>query len=147
MSDRLAGVVIVLFAALYGFEASRLKAGFGSGAISAKSFPLMLAGLLALIGIIIILTGSKFKVSWPAGRSWLDLGIVVVSFVAYAYLIVPIGFIAATTLETGLVSQRFGARPWQALATGLGVSLALYVLFVSVLGVSLPTGRVFKAYF
>ena len=77
------------------------------------------------------------------GRSWLNLVIVSLSFIAYAYLIVPIGFIAATTLETGFVSQRFGAKLWQAALTGLAVSVALYLIFVYGLGISLPVGRIF----
>ncbi|MCA9837993.1 MAG: tripartite tricarboxylate transporter TctB family protein [Trueperaceae bacterium] len=144
MSDRIAGIVILIFALWYGFGASRLKAGFGSGPIGPKNFPLMLALLLALVAIAIIVTGSSFKPKWPKRENWLDIWLVIASFVAYAYLIVPIGFIAATTLETGLVSQRFGAKWWQALATGFGISVALYALFVWVLGVSLPIGRIFR---
>jgi putative tricarboxylic transport membrane protein len=144
-TDRIAGIVIIVFALLYGFEATRLKAGFGSGAIGPKDFPLFLAGLMLLMGIGLLISGSSFKASWPNQKSWLDVTLVVGSFIAYAYLIVPIGFIAATTLETGLVSHRFGAKWWQALATGFGISVALYALFVWGLGVSLPIGKVFRA--
>lgn len=144
MSDRITGVVLLLFALWYGFGASRLKAGFGSGPIGPKDFPIILAIFLGIIGLAILITGSSFKPRWPKGASWLDVGLVIASFVAYAYLIIPIGFIAATTIETGLVSQRFGAKWWQALLTGLIISLTLYALFVWVLGVSLPTGRLFR---
>ena len=142
MTDRITGVVLLVLAALYGFGALRLEAGFGSGVLTPKDFPLLLAAALALFALGIIFRPDP-DAELLKGRSWLNLVIVSLSFVAYAYLIVPIGFIAATTLETGFVSQRFGAKLWQAAVTGLAVSLVLYVIFVYGLGISLPIGRVF----
>ena len=142
MTDRITGVVLLILAALYGFGASNLKAGFGSGVLTPKDFPLLLAASLGLIALGIIFRPDP-DAELLKGRSWLNLVIVSLSFIAYAYLIVPIGFIAATTLETGFVSQRFGAKLWQAALTGLAVSVALYLIFVYGLGISLPIGRVF----
>ena len=142
MTDRITGVALLIFAALYGFGASNLKAGFGSGVLTPKDFPLLLAGSLGVVALGIIFKPDP-DTELPKGRSWLNLIIVSLSFVAYAYLIVPIGFIAATTVETGFVSQRFGAKLWQAALTGLAVSVALYLIFVYGLGISLPIGRVF----
>lgn len=142
MTDRITGIVLLIFAIVYGFGASRLKVGFGSGPLGPKGFPYLLAVTLAVVAILIIIRTDPDP-PWLDGRAWLNLVVVSLSFIAYAYLIVPIGFIAATALETGFVSQRFGARPWQAALTGLLGSLALYVLFVYGLGISLPIGRLF----
>lgn len=144
MSDRIAGILIVLFALFYGLEALRLKSGFASGPIGPKEFPLILAAALVVTALFLLFTVDP-EPDWPLRSSWLNLGVVVASFVAYAYLLVPTGFIAATTLATGLVSQRFGAKAWQALVTGFVASLALYVLFVYALGIPLPVGKIFGA--
>ncbi|UCH27811.1 MAG: tripartite tricarboxylate transporter TctB family protein [Trueperaceae bacterium] len=142
MTDRIAGVILVLLALWYGFGASRLKAGFGADPLGPKVFPFMLAITLFLVALAII-----FRVDpnppWPRLGTWFNLVFVTISFIAYAYLLVPIGFIAATTLETTFVSQRFGAKAWQAIVTGLLASLGMYVLFVYALGIPLPVGRVF----
>jgi len=142
MSDRLAGIVLVIVSFLYGLGALRLKTGFISDPIGPKTFPLILATSLAILGFVILLLRDPEPV-WPGRSAWLNMGLAVLSFVIYAYLLVPIGFIAATTLATGFVSQRFGGRLWQALVTGVAVSLALYALFVFTLGIPLPTGKVF----
>jgi len=63
--------------------------------------------------------------------------------VAYAYLVVPLGFILTTTLEMTLLSLLFGARWWQGLLGALAFTLAVYFLFTEALGVTLPVGRVF----
>ncbi len=157
--NRVTGALTLAFALWYGFEALGLKSGFGSGPITPRSFPLLLAVILGLTGIAIFFSPSANKalpdsdssdeapasetVGWPTPGGWLNTGLLLVSFVAYAFLLIPIGFIAATTLETGFISQRFGAKLWQALLTGLLVSLSLYALFVFGLSIPLPVGSIF----
>ncbi len=143
MSDRITAILIFIFAAIYGLEAYRLKSGFGSDSVGPRGFPLILAALLAIISIFLFLK-PEFIERWPGRNEWINLLSMLVSFVVYAYLLVPIGFIAATTIETGFLSQRFGAKIWQALILGLGSSLFLYVLFVHALQIPLPIGKIFK---
>ena len=141
-SDRITGLVLLGLALVYGVGAARVKVGFGSGPLGPKGFPLLLAVCLGLVALGIFfkndISPERFK-----RKSWLDLLLVSASFLAYAYLILPIGFIVATTLETSFVSQRFGAKLWQAAVTGVLASLAMYALFVYALGIPLPTGRIF----
>jgi putative tricarboxylic transport membrane protein len=142
MTDRLAGFLILLAAGWYGLEASRLKAGFLSGPVGPKVFPTILAIVLGVLGLLLILR-TEPDPSWPKMRTWGKILGVALSFAAYAFLLLPIGFIAATTLETGVLSFTFGAKWWRALVVGLMTSLALYALFVYALNIPLPVGRVF----
>jgi len=142
MTDRITGLVLIALALWYGLEASRLKSGFGSGPVGPKAFPLMLAITLGIIALFLLIRVDPNPRGLPP-RTWANFGMVIASFLVYAYLLAPAGFILATTLETGFVSQRFGAKPWQALVTGLISSLALYALFVFALGIPLPPGRLF----
>ena len=142
MTDRITGLVLLAFAILYGFGASRLKAGFGSGPLGPKGFPLLLAITLGIVAIFILFRPDP-DAALPKRRAWFDLVAVSASFLVYAYLLVPLGFILSTALETGLVSQRFGAKLWQAALTGIVASLAMYALFVYALDIPLPRGRVF----
>jgi putative tricarboxylic transport membrane protein len=142
VSDRIAAIVLLVFALYYGFEAWRLESGFGSGVVEPKDFPLLLAGGLLLFAIGILFRADPDP-EWFNMPQWLDVVVLTASFAVYAYLLVPIGFLAATTLETSLVSWRFGAKPWQAVVAGLCSSAALYALFVFGLGIPLPRGRMF----
>lgn len=141
-SDRITALVLLGLAAVYGFGASSLKAGFGSGPVGPKGFPTLLAICLALVAIGIFFK-NDIKEAWSAGSGWLNLVLVSLSFLAYAYLLLPIGFLLATTLETGFVAQRFGAKLWHAALTGLAASALMYLLFVYALGIPLPIGRAF----
>jgi putative tricarboxylic transport membrane protein len=59
---------------------------------------------------------------------------------AYAYLFDKIGFIVSTALMTVPLARFFGAHWRQALASGTGLAVALYLLFDRLLDVALPTG-------
>jgi putative tricarboxylic transport membrane protein len=142
MTDRIAGVILMILALWYGFGASRLKAGFGADPLGPKVFPFMLAITLGVVAIFIVFRVDP-NPAWFGRKTWLNLSLVTLSFIIYGYLLVPIGFIAATVLETTFVSQRFGAKVQHAVVTGLLASLAMYVLFVYALGIPLPIGRVF----
>ncbi len=142
MTDRIFGGVIFIGALLYGLGALRLEAAFLGGPVGPKVFPLLLAIVCGLLGLALLARPSG-EPAWPGPRGWLELGVVTVSFVVYGFLLVPIGFLAATTLETGFVSWRFGARPLPALLVGIGVAVALWLLFVFALDIPLPIGRVF----
>ena len=168
MMNRVAGALIVVFSLLYGLEAYGLESGFGAGVITPRSFPLLVAAIMGLIGVGIFFSPKPESATsdatsadleadsaetngvaadaervFPTVSGWLNAGSLLASFVAYAFLLVPIGFITATALETAFVSQRFGAKIWQALITGITVSLALYALFVFALSIPLPVGRIF----
>ena len=140
MSDRIFGGVILVGALLYGLGALRLEAAFLGGPVGPKVFPLILAITFAVLGLALLLAPSG-EPTWPEGRGWLELGLVGLSFVLYGALLVPLGFLLATTLETGFVSWRFGARPLTALVVGAAVAAALWLLFVLALGIPLPLGR------
>ncbi len=143
MSNRIIAILIIIFSFLYGLEAYRLKSGFGSDSVGPRGFPIILAILLASLGIVLVFKKDPLK-NWPNLQNWFNISLALVSFVIYAYLLVPIGFIASTTLETSFLSQRFGAKIWQAVLLGLGSSLFLYFLFVYALQIPLPIGKIFK---
>lgn len=144
MSDRIAGGVILLFSIWYGFEASRLELGFLSGGLTPRQWPYALAVAMAILAIIIIIRVDP-EPDWPPLSKIVDILAVAISFVVYAYFLVIVGFLVATTIETSFLSHRFGAKPLQAVLVGVGASLLLYVIFVFGLGIPLPLGRIFGA--
>lgn len=63
-----------------------------------------------------------------------------VSFVVYAFLLAPLGFVLATTLEFAVLARLFGGPLGRGAAAGLVFALLLYALFVYGLGLPLPLG-------
>ena len=66
------------------------------------------------------------------------------SLVAYALVLVPLGFVVATAAEFTILALLFGGRWTRALPAGIAVSLLLQVLFVYGLGLPLPVGALFS---
>lgn len=142
LDDRIIGVVLMIFSALYIFETTQFRRAMLSDPVGPRLFPVALGILLFLLSIYLLVKPDKNPV-WPAPENWLRIGLVTLSFIAYAYLLVPLGFILTTTLEMIGLAVLFGGPPLRATIASLIFSFALYGLFDTLLGLSLPTGRIF----
>ncbi|GGW54078.1 MULTISPECIES: tripartite tricarboxylate transporter TctB family protein [Halomonadaceae] len=72
---------------------------------------------------------------------WARVVVTAVAIAAYAFLLVPLGFVLASTLLcTGLTAYYGYRRHGINLAASLGVVLALYITMTRVMDVYLPTG-------
>jgi putative tricarboxylic transport membrane protein len=135
-------MLVLLLAVGYALVASRMQVGFLSDPLGPRPFPYIIATLMSLSALWLLFKPDP-NPTWPEPRFWLSFSLVLASLVAYAYLIVPLGFILTTTLEMTLLSVLFGARWWQGLGGALAFTLAVYFLFTEGLGVPLPAGRIF----
>ena len=145
-SDRIAGVVLLVVAIWYIIESTTLKVptavadNLGPGA-----FPLILGIILAICSIFLIIRPDPDP-AWPGPMAWVKMGLIIVSFIVYAYIMEPLGFIVTTTLEMIALGYIFkGPLLWTPVI-GLVFTLALYALFSFVLGLSLPTGELIELY-
>lgn len=142
MADRIVGIFLLLVSIGYAWMASQLQVGFLSDPVGPKTFPYIIAALVGLSSLYLIIKPDP-NPKWPESKFWLPFALVLVSLVAYAYLIVPLGFIVTTTLEMTLLSVLFGARPLQGLLSAAAFSLVVYFLFTQGLSVTLPVGKIF----
>ena len=60
--------------------------------------------------------------------------------ILYAELLPEVGFVIATFFAAAYLTWRLGSGLLASLATGLGTSLGIYVIFHLVLGLSLARG-------
>ncbi|HEU4741283.1 MAG TPA: tripartite tricarboxylate transporter TctB family protein [Meiothermus sp.] len=142
MSDRILGLVLLILSAAYALGARAMEVGFLSDPVGPRTFPYLIAAILGISSLWLILRPDP-EPEWPGRSFWIPLGLVLLSLVAYAYLLVPLGFIITTALEMTLLSLLFGAKPGQAAAGGLSFSVLVYLLFTQALSVPLPVGRIF----
>lgn len=165
--DLIAGIVLALFALCYFYEATGIKsfAGLGRTLIDSAAMPKIWAGCLLLLSCALILRslraergGSKAqqqqqqkekpKLS-PAAwcREHAAVLLTFAALFAYAALMVPLGFIAASTLYifAQILILQGSLRGWyKALLLGVICSAASYFIFVRGLAVLLPPGLIFK---
>ncbi|MCB9076004.1 MAG: tripartite tricarboxylate transporter TctB family protein [Anaerolineaceae bacterium] len=143
LTDRVTGVFLLLFAIWYGYQATHFKVTFMADPVGPKALPIILAGIMAVLSLYLIVKPDA-NPEWPPAVTWLRIAIIILIFIVYAYLLVPVGFVLATTFVMSALAILFRG-PWlKSLAASLIFSLLLYGLFAMLLDLSLPTGWLFR---
>jgi putative tricarboxylic transport membrane protein len=141
-SDRIAGGVLLPIALLYLFEARSFETGFIADPIGPKAFPFVLGAVL--VGLSIGLTVRPgAEASWPPRSLWWRWVVVIVTFLIYATVLNPLGFVISTTMLLVTLSLLFGGRFTRSLIFALVFSAATYLVFRWLSALSLPPGTIF----
>lgn len=135
-SDRLFGVVVILGALAYAAGALQIQTSFMSDPVGSKTFPLILAGVAAICGLVMIVKPDS-NPDWPSLTTMGSLAISVLVMVGYAYSIKPIGFMIPTAICAGILSFQISPRALPAALTGVGLSIGLFLVFKYALGLGL----------
>lgn len=143
-ADRLSGLLLLAVAVWYGVESRTFATGALSGPVGPGAFPLLLAVLLGAFSLTLVVRPDPDPEP-PSSIVWVRGGTIIASTVAYAYLLAPLGFVVATSLEFALIGMFFGGRPRRTVAAAVGMTLVTFYLFDRVLGLPLPTGTIFGA--
>ena len=139
MSDRIFGIFGLLLAIGFAFAALAIEESFLSDAVGPKAFPIIIAAVLGLSSIVIALRPDAAP-EWPTLARLAEIAAAVVMMILYAELLPEVGFVIATFFAAAYLTWRLGSGLLASLATGLGTSLGIYVIFHLVLGLSLARG-------
>ena len=136
---------VVPTAAAIALEATTFDVMFPTDPLGPKAFPWLAAFLLAIGGMALLREGLKAAladappVAAAAGARNRIL-LATASFIAYAFLLAPLGFVFATVLEFAFLARLFGGTVVRGAVVGLIFAFLLYLLFVYGLGLPLPLG-------
>ena len=139
MSDRIFGIVGLVLALGYAYAATQIEESFLSDAVGPKAFPLIIAAVLGLASIAIILKPDASP-EWPSLGRLVEILAAIVVLILYAELLPVVGFLISTAVASAYLTWRLGSKPLATLATGIGTSVGIYVIFHLVLGLSLARG-------
>lgn len=147
MIARLPGLVLLAIAALYGWQAMQIPvfAADEREAMTAQTMPLVLAGALSTIGLILLFPGRPgvslaSTLSADPRRWWQAFSLLAVGIV-FGLLIEPLGVLPASALALLASLLVLGVRrPWTLVLVPLLVSAALWVLLAGLLGLYLHPG-------
>ena len=139
MSDRIFGVVGILLSIGYVFAALAIEESFLSDAVGPKAFPLIIAAILGLSGLVIALRPDA-EPQWPALGRLVEIAAAVVVMILYAEMLPVAGFVVATAFAAAYLAWRLGSSVIEAVLVGIGTSVGIYVVFHLVLGLSLARG-------
>ena len=140
INDRVFGMLMLIIAVAYGYEATQFPIPFGGQeSVGPETFPIMLSLLLGISSIYMIVRPDPDEKWAPIGML-IELSIVVLSLLAFAWAIEPVGFMPAAALVVSFLSWRMGASMTKSLITGVSSSLVVFFLFNNVLELALPLG-------
>ncbi len=138
-SDRIAGLAAVLASLAIAVETRAFTVEFLSDPLGPKALPLFAAALLGGGGLLVVLK-PEADPDWPDRAGRVRAAVAGLSFLAYAWLLSPLGFVLATALEGAVLARAFGGKIGQCLVAGVAIAATLYALFGWALGVPLPEG-------
>lgn len=136
MSDRIAGLIVLALTIWFGWTAGSFEASFGDP-LGPAAFPQMLAipaGILSLVLILKPDPDPEWVLGRPAAKQLATLGVLI----AYALLLEELGFVIATTLAVVALGRLLGAGWARSTASGVIMSVTLFVVFDRLLGLPLP---------
>jgi putative tricarboxylic transport membrane protein len=139
MSDRILGAACLVLAAAMAWAARDYAAPISYEPVGPRAFPMLMATLLAIGGGWLVVRPSAHASGLGAAHLK-TLGLAAIAVVAYAVLFETLGFTLATALMALPVGLAFGGTWKQALVSGAGLGLVLYLMFDKLLDVVLPTG-------
>ncbi len=136
--DVLSGLLFLVIAGIFAWQAQDLSMGtavrMGPG-----YFPMLLSGLLGLLGIIVLVNGLRFPGEMPSGIAWRALFVLVGVVVFFGFAVRPLGFLPAlgiTVFVSAAGSRLF--RPLTALLITIAMVVFAWVVFIKGLGLPLP---------
>ena len=139
LSDRLLGVVALVFSAFLAWFGVGLAAAFSYEPVGPRAFPLLLSALIGICGLVLAWKGGAMIEPNPSGVNARILAMVgILAF--YAFSFIWLGFILSTAFMSTLVGRLFGGSWIKSMGGAIAMSLFFYLLFDRVLDVVLPAG-------
>jgi putative tricarboxylic transport membrane protein len=135
MGDRIFGLVTVLGALAYIAGAFQIQTSFLIDPVGSKTFPIIIGCLMVICGVIMLLRPDA-DTDWPGTLGVLGLALSLVVLVSYAFSLRPLGFLMPTAVASAVLSYQIVPNPRNAVLTGLGLSVGLFVLFYYGLGLT-----------
>ncbi|MGQ7845971.1 tripartite tricarboxylate transporter TctB family protein [Granulosicoccus sp. 3-233] len=139
MSDRIFGGIGLLFALLFIWAAFHIELSFISDPVGPRTFPIILAVVMAVASLVIIIK-PDVRPQWPRASRLLEIAIAAGVMVAYALALPEVGFLIATAVASAFLTWRLGTQPLWSLVSGTLTSIGIYTVFHLILGLSLARG-------
>ncbi|KRE07152.1 hypothetical protein ASE63_23190 [Bosea sp. Root381] len=134
--DGLSGLMFMAAAGGFAYLAQDLSLGTALR-MGAGYFPLVLSGLLALIGLAILLRALASEAIAPSAIAWRGLLLVVASVLVFGLGLGRLGLGPCVGIATILSAMASGQVGWRA-AIALAAGLVLFTWAVFILGLGLP---------
>jgi putative tricarboxylic transport membrane protein len=134
--DRIGAAAMLLFGLFWAWVGSGYSMTSRDGGPGAGVLPTALGVIIAALALASFFRPEVDRIALPQiGR----ILVILASLAAYAFLLVPVGYVIATALLLGVLLMAFAERKqwWQPVAA-LAISFGTYTIFRLFLSVPLP---------
>lgn len=139
MNDRLLGIAALALAGFMLWQGYGMVPSFSYEPLGPRAFPMLLGGLIAICGLVLIFKGLYRAPATPASTQ-IRIFILFLCILGYGLLFQTLGFIVATFLVVIAVGYLFGGKLLPLAISALIIAVGLYFLFDRLMDVVLPTG-------
>lgn len=139
-ADRAPGVLLIVLGVAAGLEATTFDVAFLSDPVGPKALPYLVAVALIVSGIHQARAPAP-GIRWPERGTLARMVLAASVFLGYALVLPWLGFLLSTTLVVAALSHLFHAPPRRSVPAAAALAVALWLLFVWVLALPLPVGR------
>lgn len=137
MSDRIFGGIGLVLAIIYAWAAAGIQESFLTDEVGPKVFPWIIATILGLSSAWFLIKPDPDP-EWPTWGRIAEIGLAALVLVIYAEALPALGFLLPTAVASGYLTWRLGSKPVESVVIGVVTALGIYLIFRSLLGLSLP---------
>lgn len=145
--DRVTGLISTVLGITVAIMTFQLPPTTMSGDVGPKVFPYIASALLILCGIGLLINGNKMSPAYYTKKQFMRLCLifsVMLGFVAaMQYLGYMIASFVTLLILCTMFSQGKNVAVWKRIVFALAMTAALYVMFVKVFSIPLPSGVLF----
>jgi putative tricarboxylic transport membrane protein len=135
------GAGLIAVAVIVFWQSWALRASFGSQTLGPQMMPFLVSLLLLLFGALTVIAGWKGTFPTRDEADWTSVAWITGGLAVMILLIKTAGFVPACALLFASTARAFGSR--RALVDvciGGAMAAVVYIFFVRLLGLSLPSG-------
>jgi hypothetical protein len=134
--DVSAGLLFIAIAALFAFGTQELELGMARK-LGPGAFPLMLSGVLGLLGLIILVKGIRYPAAHDMTLPWRGILLIALAPILFGLTVRGLGMVASIAIVVA-VSAYSSRRMSLKLAIALIVGLTIFCVLVFHVGLGLP---------
>lgn len=138
LSDRKYAIAMLFFSMAYCYFTFSLEADFDP--TKEKYFPFILSVAMIILSVLLFFLPSQHTTSWPKGRQWLKIGLLIGAILFYSLFLSNVGFLISASLLMAVCMWEFGAKRKWIVPVSVTVAISFYIIFDRILGLNLPAG-------
>ena len=138
LPDKKYAIAMLLFSMAYCYFTVSLEADFDP--TREKYFPFILSVGMITLSVLLFFLPSQHTTSWPKGRQWLEIALLIAAILFYSLFLSHVGFLISASLLMAVCMWGFGAKRRWIAPVSIAVVISFYIIFDRILGLNLPAG-------